>query len=115
MGQHNFPKKYDGSPNRDETIVPPVKLSTHIVEVVDTPIWGVFAGVLSGLIEEAYRALAVRAAREDSLILAIVQTVSTYTIEQNKAFALVVITAQRIGREDLERQRRQQLLQQGGR
>jgi hypothetical protein len=110
MGEHKTKLIVGG--NGDEG----PKLSSHIVEVVDEPILGgeISGGSLSRSIEEAYRKLSERATREDSFILSVIQTVCTYTVEGRLAFALVVLTAQRIGREDLEKQQRLQRMQ-GGR
>jgi ABC-type sugar transport system ATPase subunit len=96
-------------------------LSTHIVMVVDLPVPDEHSGEHQGLaIEAAYDALARRAKAEDSFILNVVQTVNVYQVlhvAENLFHSrlLVTITAQRIGREDLEKQQRLQRMQGGGR
>lgn len=81
-------------------------LSTHIVEVIEEPVgWSKSPQSLASLIQNGYAALNLRAKDEDSVILGVVQAVSTYQSD-GKPFVLVVLTAQRIGREDLEKQQR---------
>ncbi len=79
------------------------KLSSHIVEVVltisDNPAY------IGEAIEAAYTSLAERAERENSLIVGVVQAVSTY-VSDGAPCKLIVLTAQRISREDFERQQR---------
>jgi hypothetical protein len=80
-------------------------LSSHIVEVVSMAKCANIEEELPGLIEQAYMRLSQRAKVEDSLIVGVVQAVGQH---------VVVITAQRIGREELEKQQRLQRMQ-GGR
>lgn len=91
---------------RNEDGDKPMPLSTHIAEVVDTPIWGDVRGKLGLFIEEAYTRLSDRAKREDSLIVNVIQSVNTYTLEGDHAYVLILLTAQRIGRDEFERQQR---------
>lgn len=107
MGEHKL--KEDG--NGDE----PKALSSHIVEAVNMPIWGEKGrDELSQKVEAAYTRLSERAARENSLILGVVQAVSAYSLLEEQAYVLVMLTAQRISREDFERQQRAAQIAQGG-
>lgn len=102
MGEHKFPKEI--TPNGDEAKPP---LSSHIVEVGDfsyTDGWG--PGI-----EEMYTRIRDRAQADDSLIVNVIQTVNVMQeVDKGNLFQpriIVILTAQRIGREDLERQQRQ--------
>ena len=106
MGEH----KLREAGNSDGESTPP--LSTHLVEVVDVSLANE-SDVERG-IEAAYTSLQSRAKAEDSLIVSVVQTASTYVFN-NVPCLTVVLTAQRIGRDDLERQQRLQRMQGGGR
>jgi hypothetical protein len=100
MGEHKFIK----DPNGDGEKAP---LSTHLVEVGDfskDEAWG-------PSIEAMYTRLHQRAKDDDSLILSVVQTVNVTQEVQTRdnlfqPRLIVVLTAQRIGREELERQQR---------
>lgn len=77
--------------------------STHFVEVIDN--WLLGRDDLAPEIEQAYIRLSDRAKKEDSLIVSVVQTIHPY-VRLETACVLVVLTAQRINREDFERQQR---------
>lgn len=81
----------------------PPPLSTHLVEVIDVSLAD--ESVCERAVEMAYTRLNTRAKNDDSIILSVVQTASTYVL-QNVPCLTVVLTAQRISREDLERQQR---------
>ena len=94
------------------------KLSTHIVMLVDlpTPDSGIAGDHTALAIEAAYDALARRAKQEDSFILNVIQSVNVYQTVTGTTIGsrvLITIVAQRIGREDLERQQRLQRMQGG--
>jgi hypothetical protein len=101
MSEH---KLKEGS-NGDER----VPLSSHIVESVHCGTDDVGPEV-----EAAYGRLNARAKADDSVILGVVQGISTFVLQGEWGRALIVLTAQRIGREDLERAQRQSVIQ-GGR
>jgi hypothetical protein len=101
MGESKLREAGNGDEDR------PKPVSSHIIEVVDTPIWGEKVGdELSQKMEAAYTRLSDRAKREDSLIVNVIQSVNTYTLNGERAYAMIVLTAQRIGRDDFERQQR---------
>lgn len=85
--------------------------STHFVEVIDN--WALGHDDLGPEIEQAYIRLSDRAKQEDSLIVAVVQTIHPY-VRDGRACVLVVLTAQRISREDFERQQRMAQFGAGG-
>ena len=87
------------------------RVSTHIVEVITLAYHGSErASYLAREIEEAYTRLSERAKNEDSMILNVVQSSPVFcSIVENNAvinFVVITITAQRIGRADLEHQQR---------
>lgn len=91
------------------------ELSTHIVEANDfgpEVNWG-------REIELMYRRLKVRAKMDDSLILSVVQNINIYVEPgepgvRAETRLVVILTGQRISREDLERQQRAMQIAQGG-
>jgi hypothetical protein len=111
MGEHKFPKQV-GEPNGDQ----PKKVSTHICKIVDMVIpLEVSALAQEKAVEDAFQAISDRATQEDSFILTVAHSVQLYQVidaamkvEEHRM--LVTIVAQRIGREDLERQQRAQAL-----
>ena len=107
MGEHKFPKIVS-EPNGDVHL----KISTHIVVMVDVPTPDTESGEHQAIaIEAAYDALAKRAKSEDSFILNVVQTVNVYQTVSGTTIGsrlLVMITAQRISRAELEQQQLRQ-------
>lgn len=81
----------------------PKSVSLHMVEAFHE--YTAETGNLAAGIEAAYTRLSERAKTEDSLIVTVSQAMSTYTVGDS-SFVLVVLTAQRISREDFERQQR---------
>lgn len=116
MGEHKLRVTGNGDSDKPQ-------VSSHIVQIVDiqVPVPGVVSEEdCASYLESAYQKLADRAKAEDSFILNVVQTLNVYQVidvESSliKCRMLVTITAQRIGREDLERQQRLQRMQGGGR
>lgn len=113
MGEHKHKLVPSNGDGEEEP-----KLSTHIVMMVDLPTPAQAVGGVdhAGEIEAVYNALAQRAKDEDSFILNVVQSVNVYQIDTGTSIGsrvLITIVAQRIGREDLERQQRLQRMQGG--
>ena len=80
----------------------PTPISSHIVDVEDFSAdleWG--PGI-----EKMYTRLAERAKEEDSIIVNMVQFITVVMDAALQPRAIVFLTAQRISREDLERQQR---------
>lgn len=105
MGEHKLHEAGNGDGDKKP-------ISSHLVETIDFP------STQSGLaekIEQAYTSLAERAKAEDSLIVAVAQAVSAYAAPgQIGGRVVVILTAQRIGREDFERQQRMAQFGAGG-
>jgi hypothetical protein len=98
-------------PNGDEK----TRMSPHLVEAQDL---GTDSILWAAGIEEMYDRLEQRAKDDDSIIMNKVQNVEMYVTQEGGSSIrgmVVVLTAQRIGREELERQQRQMMLQQGRR
>jgi hypothetical protein len=109
MGEHKLREVGNG----DGETKPP--LGTHIVEVIDVAHEGANRSKdLAGLIELGYTALSDRAKREDSFIINVIQSVTPYVVGEF-SFVLVTLVAQRVGRDDLEKQQRLHRMQGGGR
>lgn len=109
MGEHKLREAGNGDGEKPEL------LSSHIVEIVGAPIWGDKCHeTIARLIEDAYMKLGKRAAEENSLILGVVQAISTYVTDGQRAFALITLTAQRVSKEDFERQQRMAQFGAGG-
>lgn len=103
MGEHKLREAGNGDGEKPEPI------SSHIVETV----WGPIGGSIPKAIEGAYISLGQRAADENSLILGVVQSISTYTIGDT-AYVYITLTAQRVSKEDFERQQRMAQFGAGG-
>jgi hypothetical protein len=110
MGEHKFKDLANGD-------MEPRNLSTHIVKILDIYCPGNDTdGLQETALEAAYSDLAKRAANEDSFILNVVQSVNVYHRTDgpgNGSRMIVTIVAQRISREELEKQQRLQRM--GGR
>lgn len=90
-------------------------LSTHIVEANDLGPEADWALE----IELMYKRIKERAQADDSLIMSVVQNVNVYVEPGEPGVAaeprlVVILTAQRIGRDDWERQQRAMQIAQGG-
>lgn len=105
MGEHKLSQVGNGDGDKKA-------VSSHLVETVDVL---TMDSNLSRKIEQAYTSLAERAKAEDSLIVAVAQAVSTYAVPgETSGRVMVILTAQRIGREDFERQQRMAQFGAGG-